>query len=200
MIRLPFVPLLAFLPIDGFLPWLLIAGAVVLAAIVGLLLWRTRQPSEEPTPVMAEPAEAEYYIPEGWTKEDLAEIRDVIIVGEQMEFYTKAQAEDYIPFPEWDTFAYRDYDDDGDHWFSREDGHEYRMTTYGDLRFLEWMPNLRSLTLAHMEAGQLPDLTLLPRLEYLMLMDSQIPDLEWVRGSKITKLDFIGINILKSIK
>ena len=179
-------------PAPPILPWLLIAGALVLAAIVGLLLWRAKQPPEEPAPVMAEPARAEYYIPEGWTKEDLAAIEDVVIVGEQMEFYTKAQAEDYIPFPEWDTFAYRDYDDDGDHWFSREDGHEYRMTTYGDLRFLEWMPNLRSLTLAHMEAGQLPDLTLLPRLEYLMLMDSQIPDLEWVRGSKITKLDFIN--------
>ena len=171
------------------LPRLLIAGAVVLAAIIGLLIWRSSGDGGS-VPVEAEQSDA-IYIPEGWTEEDLAEIVDVIIVGEQMEFYTKDDVDNY-QYPDWDAFAYRNWEDGGPHWYSREDGHEYSMTRYEDLRFLELMPNLRYLTLARMEAGQLPELSKLSRLQNLMLMDSVIPDLEWVRGSAIHKIDLLN--------
>ena len=47
--------------------------------------------------------------------------------------------------------AYRDYDEDGAHWYSREDGHEYALTRYDDLRFLALMPKLRDLEIALVE-------------------------------------------------
>lgn len=170
------------------LPKLLIAGAVVLAAIIGLLIWHSRDGG--PGPVETAPSDA-IYIPEGWTEEDLAEIVDVIIVGEQMEFYTKDDVKDY-QYPDWDAFAYRNWEDGGPRWYSREDGHEYSMTRYEDLRFLELMPNLRCLTLAQIEAGQLPELSKLSSLRDLMLMDCSIPDLEWVRGTSINKIHLLN--------
>ena len=172
------------------LPKLLIAGTVVLAAIIGLLIWRANR-APAPEEIVPAPAEEEIYIPEGLTAEDLEKIVDLIIVGEQMEFYTK---DDIVnaQYPDWDYFAYRDFDNDGAHWYSRDDGHEYRLTRYEDLRFLELMPNLHCLTLAQMEAERLPELSKLGKLERLMLMDSVFPDLDWVADSFITKIDFLN--------
>ena len=58
-----------------------------------------------------------------------------------------------------DYYAYREYNEEGDHWYSRTDGHAYTMTRYEDLGFLALMPNLKQLYFACMEAGVLPDLS-----------------------------------------
>lgn len=125
------------------LPKLLIAGAVVLAAIIGLLIWRGAQ-KEEGVPVMAETTE-EIYIPAGLTEEDLAAIEDVVIVGDYFGYYTDADfreaGEHWLNV--YDDLAYRTFDDEEPLWISKEDGHAYAMTRYDDLRFLELMPKLR---------------------------------------------------------
>ena len=178
------------------LPKILIAGAAVLAVVAGIVIWRVTQnkkiPPAEPPAVVQEEKE-DIYIPKGWTEEELKKVADVIIVGDQVELYLPADLEKNNGlYPEFDYFAYRDYYDNEGHWFSREDGHEYAMTRYEDLRFLELLPNLRFLTLAKIETGLLPDLKKIPRLEKLCLMDCEVPDLDWVGGSGITSIDFLN--------
>ncbi|MBQ3663771.1 MAG: hypothetical protein II914_06535 [Clostridia bacterium] len=178
------------------LPKILIAGAAVLAVVAGIVIWRVTQnkkiPPAEPPAVVQEEKE-DIYIPKGWTEEELKKVADVIIVGDQVELYLPADLEKNNGlYPEFDYFAYRDYYDHEGHWFSREDGHEYAMTRYEDLRFLELLPNLRFLTLAKIETGLLPDLKKLPRLEKLCLMDCELPDLDWVGGSGITNIDLLN--------
>ena len=172
------------------LPKLLIAGAVVLTAIIGLLIWRGTQ-KEEAVSVMAETS-AEIYIPAGLTEEDLAAIEDVVIVGDYFGYYTDADfreaGENWLDIY-W--VAYDNWDEDGSHWYSKEDGHEYAMTRYDDLRFLERMPKLRFLRLVNVEADAeaLPDLSGASLLESVSLRCCNIDSLEWLRGAKLHSFD-----------
>ena len=175
------------------LPLLLGAAGIVLLAVIGMIIWNTSR-SKAPEPIVTEePAEEDVILlPAGLTEEDLAEIVNVTIVGEQAEFYTAADVRKLGGHIDWDHFAYRDYDNEGAHWYSREDGHEYSMTRYEDLRFLQLMPNLRDLTLAVVDVGRLPQLGELTKLDKLMLADSRISDLEWVEGAPIKKIDLLN--------
>ncbi|MBR0160837.1 MAG: hypothetical protein IJQ02_06135 [Oscillospiraceae bacterium] len=174
------------------LPLILSVAGVALLAVIGIFLWNSSR-GEAPEPVATEEVTEEdpIVLPAGLTEEDLAQIVNVIIVGEQAEFYTAADVRKSGHI-DWDYYAYRDYREDGAHWYSREDGHEYSMTRYDDLRFLQLMPNLRDLTLARIDAGRLPQLSELAKLDNLMLADSNIPDLDWVEGAAIKKIDLLN--------
>ena len=169
------------------LPLLLTAGAVVLAAVAGLLIWRAAQPKEEPVPVMAEATPLPLNLPAGLTAEDLAEIQAVVIVGDRAEFYSGRDLRDRGDHVDFDEFANRDFDRSGAHFYSKDDGHEYSMTRYEDLTYLSLMPNLRFLDMSLVEVPSegLPDLSGAKRLENVMLMDSNIPDLRWLSGSPV---------------
>ena len=172
------------------LPKLLIAGAVVLAAIIGLLIWRSSG-NGGPNPE-TEPAE-QIYIPAGLTEEDLAAIEDVVIVGDYFGYYTDADfreaGEHWLNV--YDDVAYRTFDDDVPRWISKEDGHAYTMTRYDDLRFLELMPKLRFLELVNVEAGadSLPDLSEAAILEGVSLSDCEIDSLDWLTGAHMHDFD-----------
>ena len=176
------------------LPLILSAAALVLIAVIGLLLWRAHQPpEEEPIPVMAEEVTPEpIYIPQGLTEEELAAIEDVVIVGDYFDYFTDADfreaGENWLD-AYW--VAYENWDEDGNHWYSKEDGHEYAMTRYDDLRFLELMPKLRFLTLVNVEADAeaLPDLSGASLLESVSLRRCNIDSLEWLRGAKLHSFD-----------
>ena len=175
--------------LPSIVPKLLIAGALVLAVIIGLLIWRGTQKGEA-VPVMAETAN-EIYIPMGLTEEDLAAIEDVVIVGDYFGYFTDA---DFREAGEWlDIYwvAYDNWDEDGSHWYSKEDGHEYAMTPYDDLHFLELMPKLRFLRLVDVEADAqaLPDLSGASLLESVSLRRCNIDSLEWLRGAKLQNFD-----------
>lgn len=172
------------------LPKLLIAGAVVLAAIIGLLIWRSSG-NGGPNPE-TEPAE-QIYIPAGLTEEDLAAIEDVVIVGDYFGYYTDADfreaGEHWLNV--YDDVAYRTFDDDVPRWISKEDGHAYAMTRYDDLRFLELMPKLRFLELVNVEADAdtLPDLGDAAILEGVSLSDCEIDSLDWLAGAHMHDFD-----------
>ena len=182
--------IVAAIPDGPKLPLYLTIGAVVLAVLAGVLIWNASR--GETVPAMTQetpPTELLYPIPEGITPEELSKIRDVIIVGDQVEFYdSKATMENNYQTPGWDFYAYRNYDGDGPRWYSKEDGREYAMTRHEDLRFLALMPNLRSLTLALTDCRQLPELRDLEKLETVNLLDSDIADLEWLRDSHVQYL------------
>lgn len=172
------------------LPLILSVAGVLLLAVVGLLIWRgSRAGGGDTAPVMGGEPIA---IPAGLTLEDLAKIKDVVLVGDQAEFYTGDDVAEIGLMPDWDYFAYRDYDEDGAHWYSREDGHEYSMTTYEDLRFLSLMPNLNQLHLALVKSDLLPDLSGAGMLRAVSLMECDIPDLSWLAGAPIQHADLIN--------
>ena len=173
------------------LPLLLTAAALVLIAAVGLLVWRGMQ-KEEALPVMAEITPEPLYIPAGVTEEELAAIEDVVIVGDYFGYFTDADfreaGENWLDVY-W--VAYDAWDEDGNHWYSKEDGQEYAMTRYDDLRFLERMPKLRFLTLVNVEAqaAALPDLSGAALLESVSLRKCNIDSLEWLRGARLNSFD-----------
>ena len=184
------------------LPKLLIAAALVLALAGGFLLWRSLQNPGTP----AGNGEA-IAIPEGWTKEDLARIEDVVIVGDQVVFLTGQELEAAMaqvqtmlgsdePFPflyfDADRYAVLDENDpDGQiHWYAMDDGRELTSARHEDLRFLSLMPNLRylSLVLAEVPAEGLPDLRAAEKLEGVAVLSCGIEDLSWLSGSSVRDL------------
>ena len=176
------------------LPVILGAAALVLVAAVGLLVWKSRAPTAvETIAPTAEPTAVPLNLPLGLTAEDLEKIVDVIIVGDRAEFFTTDRLRSFSgTAPDWDYFAYRDYDNAGAHFYSREDGHEYPLTRYEDLSFLALMPKLRYLHLAMVETGKLPDLSGAATLSNVSLMDCVIPDLDWLGGAGVIHADIIN--------
>ncbi len=172
------------------LPRLLVIAAAVLIVLGGLLIWNGRK-GEETVPVAAEP-EMTINIPAGLTMEDLEKIAVVSIVGDRTEFYTSEQIGKMGRQPEWDELANRNFDENGAHYYSREDGHEYQMTRYEDLRFLGLMPKLHTINLALVDAGELPDLSGCTQLQNVGLRDCVIPDLEWLAGTNVNYVDILN--------
>ena len=172
------------------LPKILIAAAIVLLAAVGIFLWRSHS-AQTAAPVMANDP---ILVPTslGLTEEDLAAIEDVVIVGDYFGYFTDA---DFCEAGEnWlnvDWVAYRTFENDTPMWISKDDGREYAMTRYDDLRFLELMPNLRFLELVEVaaDADKLPDLSGASLLEGVSLRSCHIDSLEWLRGARMNSFD-----------
>ncbi|MBR3179234.1 MAG: hypothetical protein IKF49_06925 [Clostridia bacterium] len=175
------------------LPWILLAAAlVVLIGIGGILLTRGFRPdpdTPEPTPVPTKSPE----VPDD-IKDYLEDICEVGIVGEKVYYYRISEQNDLSEYPEYGlTYeeAYRTDEDTGSHWYSKEDGHEYLYTEYGDLSYLILLQNLKYLTVAEMN-GTLPDLSALEHLRYVTIADSGITDLSFLRDSSITYFEYRG--------
>lgn len=176
------------------LPLILTASALVLVAVVGLLIWRAKQPpTEEPVPVMAETT-AEIYIPAGLTEEDLAEVRCVVIVGEHLKIYTKEDKEPRDDMSgEWRDMLFevasspqRDGTDEFE-WYWNEDGSQVSLTGY-DLRFLSLLPNLEELHMAMVDVQQAPDLSDLEQLVVVWASECRLGDLGWLADSRAHKM------------
>ena len=168
------------------LPLLLTAGAVVLAAVAGLLIWRAAQPKEAAVPVMEE---QEIVIPAayGLTQEDLDKILHVSFISDQAIFLTEDDLGKPYPHP----VTYH-MEEDGMHWDSTEDGHRLSAVKYApeDLAFLKLLPNLRSLEMVLADTEALPDLRGLTSLRSVVLADCTITDLS---GLAESSLEFIGL-------
>ena len=174
------------------LPLMLTVAAVLLAAVVGLLVWRGAHSSKAGGASAAE----EVSVPSsfGLTEEDLADIELVFITGDRVKFYRSEDLRQLPSFqqPDWDELATRNWEDDGPHYYSREDGQEIPMARYEDLCFLALMPRLRGVHLCNVEATLLPDLSESAQLEELTLADCNIPDLEWLRGAAFLSIDLLN--------
>ncbi len=169
------------------LPKLLIAAAAALILGGALWLWLSSQGGGGVIP----PAQTEQPISYdfGLSEEELAAIRDVVIVGDQIGFFTNDDWEKYGGWPGWDHFTYLDEWNDV-HWYSVEDGHEFSMQRYDDLRVLSLMPNLHYLTLVLVEtdADMLPDLSGAKYLDTVCIQSCGIDSLEWLAGSPVLNL------------
>ncbi len=181
------------------MPLIFGAAGLVLAAVIGISLLNKPQEAEETVVPEAEPqAEITVTYPGGITAEDLAEIKSLVIIGDKFAYQTNDQFRS-DNYREWDqyTFAYDSWENDAVHWYSKDDGHEYTLTRYEDLSFIELMPRLVSLTLVYVDTDtdKLPKLSECRSLDNLYISDCTFTDLTWVSGAPITKLTMSRSNI-----
>ena len=176
--------------------WIIAAAAVVLAAVVGIVLWRVlankgaQEVDVETTPAPTAPP----VIPDGIPPEDIERIYELVILGDQMHytFGDESRVEEQgLARVGADYYATRGYDENGAHWYSNEDGHEIETAHWNDLGFLRLMTNLSMLTVVRAD-GQLPDLSDLKNLGNLEVFDCSVSDLEGVRQSGIGHFGFTG--------
>ena len=169
------------------------AAAVLLLVLGGFFLWRTVLSQPESDIVEEAP------IPNPWgiTEEELAEIQDVVIIGDTFAYYTYDDFTENGHWPDIYDFAYEVWEEDGSHWYSTEDGHEFTLTKYDDLRFLQLMPNLNKLwmVLVDVETDKLPDLTGAEKLFNITIRNCSMEDLSWFAGSKVSSVEIVGTNI-----
>ena len=179
--------------------WIIAAAAVVLLAVVGVVLWRvlankgakgtgadaTPAPTAAPTPVPD--------MPDDIPPEDITKIIEISFVGDTYQWYTTDDQSyrDSTFNRGYSEFSYRYWADDGAHWFSKEDGHEFPMTHYDDLSWLASLPNLRYVTFCAVEA-EVPSLKDLRNLVGVFYCDNRIGTLEWLRGSTLHFIEYHG--------
>lgn len=176
------------------MPLILSVAAVMLVLAAGIFLWSSmKKPEAEPVMVEQEP------IPNPWgmTEEELAKIQNVVIIGDYFAYHTDDHIREFAAWPDVYDFVYETWEEDTRHWYSKEDGHEYTMTKYDDLRFLELMPNLRRLrmVLVDAEPEMLPDLREAEYLNYVSIFDCNISDIEWVSAKYLMYADIASTNV-----
>lgn len=199
-------------PPPSVLPRVLAAAAVVLALGVGLWLWlgRGTQTRVEEGPALPAMAESELAAAKklGLTAEDLATITSFGIVGDKIDYGSMRLTTNSdigrngrgfflgsVAYENWD------WETETNHWYSTEDGHEFTLTRYEDLSIIEWMPNLRELTLVMVDCDKLPALSGLEKLETVTLSDCRIPDYSWLEGARMLAFNsaYCGVEDLSPI-
>lgn len=172
------------------------AAAVVLLAVIGIMLWRVlgakgaKEAEAEATPAPT----ATPVIPDGIPPEDVERIHELLIIGDQMHYTFGDESwveEQGLARVGADYYATRGYDENGAHWYSKEDGHEIETAHWDDLSFLRLMTNLSMLTIVRAD-GQLPDLSNLQNLGNLEVFDCSVSDIEGVSQSGIGHFGFTG--------
>ncbi len=173
------------------LPLILAAGAAVLAILGGIFVWR----SINSQAVAADTVE----IPDtyGITQADLEAIRNVIIIGDHFSYYTAEDLNPPNPWPDLHTVATESWENNDRHWYSTEDGHEYTLTRYEDLTFLEYMPNLQNLdlVLVDVDADSLPNLQEAKKLHTVNIFSSTVDNLNWLSGSNVNNIYLYKTNV-----
>ena len=176
----------------------IIAAAVLaLLAVIGVVLWRVTDTGNkqetvvESTPApSAAPTAVPLDLPDDIPPEDVNRILEIAFVGDTYRWYTPNDGNygDMNFTNNYNAFAYRYWDEDGAHWLSKEDGHEFPLTHYDDLSWLVSLPNLRCITFCAVDA-EIPNLAGLSKLTRLYYCDNQIGTLDWLRGSNLRQID-----------
>ena len=181
---------------------LALLGAAAFLAVGAILLFRQRQTPPPPAPPATEipatatPAPTEPPRVDG-IDVDLEQVAEVVFMGDEFHFYTFDKQNtkgNYVNPRRNEDFAYGGWMDDGVHFYSKEDGHEYPHATLDDISWLALLPNLRFLSLYNVTAA-LPDLSGLTDLRDVMVGYSDLPDLEGLRGSTIQHLEYHGAGV-----
>ena len=172
---------------------ILLAAALVLVIGAGVWVWRgyaEKRAAEAEQNRILSAAAARI----GLQPEDLESIQSFAIIGDtvaysDMKFSTNSDVNSNGKLFVLRDYAYQAWEEDGAHWYSTKDGHRYEMTRYDDLGFLQYMPNLSSLTLILTDVGTIPSLEGLDKLEMVNLFQCDLPDYAWLAGSHVRILD-----------
>ena len=181
---------------------LTLIGSAAFLAVGTILLFQQRTAPPPPAPPATEvpatstPAPTEPPRVDG-IDVDLSQVAEVVFLGDEFHFYTfdeKNTKGKYVNPRRDEDFAYGGWMDDGVHFYSKEDGHEYPHVTLDDLSWLALLPNLRFLSLCNVTAT-LPDLSGLTDLRDVMVGYSDLSDLEGLRGSTIQNIEYHGAGV-----
>ena len=168
---------------------------IVIAAVVIIVLALTLgkkgdgDKPDEPAVSSSSEEEAEPEVYFGMTKEDLAKIEDVIIIGEKYAFIGPSEMRNAGQWPDTNYLGYRNWEDNHAVWYSTEDGSAIPSARYDDLGFLSYMPNLRFLYLCNAELGSIPNLSDAEKLQDVYLQDCTVFDLAWLEGAGMTSFN-----------
>lgn len=169
------------------LPKFFIAGALVIAAVIGIFLWQSRA-GDVPEPEVQ--TESQIVLPAGLTQEELENVRCVVLIGNEFYHfteYTYAEALLYEQLASYDSELNPDTNELISHWYSHKDGSELQLQEY-DLSFLSMMPNLESLQMVKVKVTDAPDLSEHECLAYMAIVDCEMDNLNWVTSSPINRL------------
>jgi len=175
------------------LPVALIAGGVVLLALVVFMVVRGMQGSkpQETEQAAEETQEIAYPIPAGLTAEELAQIKCVAVIGEHFKYYNNDEFNSFKRMGDGAAdLAYSLANDSGEgdgRWFWNEDGSEVAMTSY-DLRFLSMMPRLEEIHMVNVRVTDAPDLSGSEMLSKIYARDCEPGDLSWIAQSGVKEV------------
>lgn len=165
------------------LPKIFIAGALVLAAFIGVLLL-PRNDVEEPV------NEPQISLPAGLTQEELENVRLVVIIGDEFYHFTEIENTGYVMYEELASYS-AEVDPESNEfimrWYSHKDGSEVQLQEY-DLSFLSMMPNLQSLQMVKVKVTNAPDLSEHECLTDISIVDCEMDDLNWVVNTPVNRL------------
>ena len=176
--------------------WIIAAAAVVLLAVIGVVIWKLLPKKADDTVAETTPAPTAVILPdvEGIPGEDLEKVHELIIIGDTLNYLTGNES--WVAKNGWarvgaEYYATRTEENGVRHWYSNEDGHEIEMAKWDDLSFLQYMKNVKMITLVRVQ-GELPDLSALKNLGNVELFDCDIASINGLRNTSIGNFGYSG--------
>ena len=129
---------------------------------------------------------------------DLTKVAEVVYVGDIFKYYKTSDGMGYSQFgsdAERQSYSQVAYDaGDMSTFFSTETGQEIPMAELGDVSYHTYLPNLMHVTFVNVK-GTLPDLSALERLKSVTIIHCEIPDIQGLRGTTITRFEYHGDSV-----
>ena len=161
---------------------LTMAGALVVVAVAGLLIFQAFTKKAEP-----EPPDIAGILSSGMTEEDLQEIRTLILVGDTM-----IDANELRNYRDWSE-AVSKMEIDGETVWSI-DGEQIARGTATDISLIGRMSKLEDLILLNQSVTDISPLQSLTRLSYVEFVDCPVESLEALSGMTVLR----GISLEKT--
>ena len=153
----------------------------------------TAEPTPEPTPTPT-PTPTPAPTVDG-IDVDLTKVAEVVYVGDIFKYYKTSDGMGYSQFgsdAERQSYSQVAYDaGDMSTFFSTETGQEIPMAELGDVSYLTYLPNLMHVTFVNVK-GTLPDLSALEHLKSVTIIHCEIPDIQGLKGTTITRFEYHG--------
>ncbi len=129
---------------------------------------------------------------------DLSTVAEVVYVGDQFRYYTfldgyyMSGGRDNVR--SYREVAYDSWDNGTIHFYSTENGQEIPMAELGDVSYLNYLHELKYLTLVNVK-GQLPDLSKMRKLREVTIINCEIPDIRGLGGCGIEVFRYEGATV-----
>ena len=183
-----------------------VAAAVILLAVGGVILWKNKSAAPVQTTVAeATSAPTDTPAPTPTPKPtvdgievDLSTVAEVVYVGDQFRYYTfldgyyMSGGRDNVR--SYREVAYDSWDNGTVHFYSTENGQEIPMAELGDVSYLNYLHELKYLTLVNVK-GQLPDLSKMRKLREVTIINCEIPDIRGLGGCGIEVFHYEGATV-----
>ncbi len=182
-----------------------LTAAAALLAVCGVILWKSLPKKADPGAVDALAPTAAPALTPAPTQEPqvdvirdaLSEVAEVVYIGDSFHYYTldmgyhKGTDSGMRSYFE---LAYDSWENGECRFFSTENGQQIPMGALGDVSYLSLLNNLLFATFINVE-GELPDLSALPNLKAVNIINCDIPDIQGLDGSGILHFTYWGDSV-----